>query len=194
MGSTLSVALLGNGTRMSVEVTAGPALTLTTAKGQTAKVGAGQGWDGPPQRVTVSRSATASLTASLKNDDHGANTTKRQLRWYLEDPRKVEDFLLGNNSRHHLYTFSRPLGDITTGIYQCCTLFQVKPNGSLITPHAVNQTIFSSAWAAPLVRRRTHGLMSASERDSIRFFGLSWSAGGSASPFGYAPPLGVGTS
>ena len=46
------------------------------------------------------------LISSLKNDDdddHNANTTKRQLRWYLEDPRKVEDFLLGNNSRHHLH-------------------------------------------------------------------------------------------
>ena len=32
-------------------------LTLTTAKGQTAKVSVGQGWGGPPQRVTVAVAA-----------------------------------------------------------------------------------------------------------------------------------------
>ena len=69
----------------------------------------------------------------------------------VEDPRKLEDFLLGNNSEHVL-NISSP-GDLTGAIYQCCQLTYIHPNGSLGNFHGQQQLggppspLFSPAWA-----------------------------------------------
>ena len=79
--------------------------------------------------------------ASLPAVKAQQKNASRQLRWYVEDPRKLEDFLLGNNSDHVL-NISSP-GDITGAIYQCCTLTIIHPNGSLGNFHG-GQELFHS--------------------------------------------------
>ena len=57
-------------------------------------------------------------------------STRRQLRWYLGAPSRVEGLILGDNPNHLLNT-SVSLRGATGGIYQCCNTMRWHLNGSL---------------------------------------------------------------
>ena len=70
----------------------------------------------------------ASLLAA--GSSTGGATVKKQLRWYVGDPDRISDFLLGDNPRGLLNT-SAKVSDITGGVYTCCNHPFIESDGTL---------------------------------------------------------------
>ena len=58
----------------------------------------------------------------------------KQVRWYVGDPNRPLDFLLGDNSAGRWANSTLNASDISGGVVNCCQSFKVLPNGSIPIP------------------------------------------------------------
>ena len=65
----------------------------------------------------------------------------KQIRWYVGDPNRPVDFLLGDNGDGTWANSTLNASDISGGIVNCCHSFRVLPNGSIPAPPGGYQTV-----------------------------------------------------
>eukprot|EP01052_Picozoa_sp_SAG31_P049374 SAG31_NODE_10780_length_1099_cov_1.004000_1_plen_279_part_00 len=58
----------------------------------------------------------------------------KQVRWYVGDPNRPLDFLLGDNGAGVWANSTLNASDISGGVVNCCQSFKVLPNGSIPIP------------------------------------------------------------
>ena len=92
------------------------------------------GAGGALRRVAFLLAAAATWIAAAGGPTGATALPRKQLRWYIGNVPRVQDFLLGGPGSNPSGWLNTTLGlgaPITGGVYQCCHGVDIQPNGTL---------------------------------------------------------------